>query len=93
MAKKEAPAPYASAIAPAHITGALKALSNGNANDGQQKNALKWIIEDLCGTYDMSFRPASVRDSDFAEGKRHVGNQIVRQLKLKTPERRTAGVG
>lgn len=88
MPKKEAPAPWASVNAPEYITGAIKALAAGNANDIQQKNALKWIIEDLCATYDMSFRPGSVRESDFAEGKRHVGNQLVRQMKLIVKERR-----
>lgn len=90
MAKKEAPAPWASANAPEHITGAIKSLAAGNANEGQQKNALKWIIEDLCETYGMSYRPGSVRDSDFAEGKRHIGNQLVRQVKL-IPKRGIGG--
>ena len=77
------PAPYDESV-----TGSLKALHAGVANAGQQQRALKWIIEALCGTYDLSYRPESDRDSSFAEGKRFVGMQIVKQLKLTTPERR-----
>jgi hypothetical protein len=77
------PAPYDEAI-----TGAIKALNSGTANEGQQQRALKWIIEAVSGTYDLSYRPDSDRDTAFAEGKRFVGNQIVKQLKLTTPERR-----
>jgi hypothetical protein len=35
----------------------------------------------------LSYRPQSERDTSFAEGKRFVGMQIVKQLKLTTPER------
>ena len=86
--KKEPPHPWSSVQAPEHITGAIKSLNAGNASEAQQKNAIAWIVEELCGTYNMSFRPGSVRETDFAEGMRHVGNQIVRQTKLKMPERR-----
>jgi hypothetical protein len=89
MARKTAlpwhPAPYDEAV-----TGALKALQSGTANAAQQQRALKWIIEPLCGTYDLSYRPGEdgERDTAFAEGKRFVGQQIVKQLKLTTPERK-----
>lgn len=61
---------------------AIQAVALGTATDAQQKRAMKWIIEALCDTYGMSYRPESVRDSDFAEGKRFVGNQIVKLTKL-----------
>jgi len=77
------PAPYDDSV-----TGALKALQSGTANAAQQQRALKWVIEALCGTYDLSFRPDCERATSFAEGKRFVGMQIVKQLKLTTPERR-----
>lgn len=70
------------------VTNALKGLNAGVASAGQQQMALQWIIETLCGTYDMSYRPDSDRDTVFAEGKRFVGMQIIKQLKLTTPERR-----
>jgi hypothetical protein len=76
------PAPYEPAD-----TGAIKALASGTANQGQQQRALNWIIMTLCGTYDMSYRSGSERDTAFAEGKRFVGNQIVKQTKLTTAEK------
>ena len=61
----------------------IKALARGDANPDQQKRALKWIIENAAGTYDLSYRPGeSSRDTDFAEGRRSVGLQIVKVLKV-----------
>jgi hypothetical protein len=71
------PAPYDEAD-----TYAIKALAAGVANEGQQKRALDWIINTLCGTYDLSYRPESDRDTAFAEGKRHIGLQLVKQVKM-----------
>lgn len=82
---KKAPEPWASFDADDADIAAIKALAAGVANDGQQKRALSMIITRLCGTYDLSFRPgglAGVRAADFAEGKRHVGNQLVRLTKI-----------
>jgi hypothetical protein len=61
---------------------AVKALAAGNASEGQQKRALDLIINRLCSTYDLSYRPASDRDTVFAEGKRFVGLQLVKMLKI-----------
>lgn len=66
-----------------HHAMAIKCLAEGNANEHQQKIAFNWILYDLCGTYDLSYRPDSQRDSDFAEGKRFVGLQLVKLLKIK----------
>lgn len=73
------PAPYIDAD-----TYAIKALAAGVANEGQQKRALEWIINTLCGTYDLSYRPGPEgdRDTAFAEGRRSVGLQLVKQIKL-----------
>lgn len=60
---------------------ALRALQTGNATQGQQQRALKWIIE-AAGTYDQAYRPASARDTDFACGMQHVGKQIVKLLNI-----------
>ncbi len=63
----------------------MQALATGEASPEQQKRALRWIVENAAGTYDMSYRPGAEngrRDTDFAEGKRHVGNQIVKLLKV-----------
>ncbi len=63
---------------------AIQALLAGEANADQQARALKWIIEAAAGTYDMSFRPgpSGERDTSFAEGRRFVGLQIVKLMKL-----------
>lgn len=68
--------------------GAIKALATGTANEGQQKRALRWIIEVACGTYDLSYRPASDRETVFAEGRRFVGLQLVKALHLDTTKLR-----
>ena len=60
----------------------MQALSRGEATDHQQQHALKFIVEQLAGTYDLSFRPDSPRVTDFAEGRRYVGLQIVKLTKL-----------
>lgn len=61
--------------------GAIQALLRGEADAGQQKRALEWIINAAAGTYEVSYVP----DSDqtiFAEGRRFVGLQIVKLMKL-----------
>lgn len=70
-------------------TMAIKALATGTANDGQQKRALAWIINAVCGTYDLSFRPGESgdRETAFAEGKRHVGLQIVKHINGSVPSK------
>lgn len=61
---------------------AVKAIASGTATDEQQKRMLKWLVETVCCTYDLSYRPISERDTVFAEGKRFVGLQIVKALHL-----------
>lgn len=64
---------------------AIQALSKGIANADQQKRAIKWIINSACATYDVSYRPGEEgrRDTDFAEGRRFVGLQIVKLVNIK----------
>jgi len=61
---------------------AIKGLAAGTASPEQQQRAIKWIIENACATYDLSYRPTSDRDTSFAEGRRFVGLEIVKALKL-----------
>jgi len=64
---------------------AIQALVRGDATADQQQRALRWIIEQAAGTYDQSFWPGGEdgrRNTDFAEGRRFVGNQIVKLTKL-----------
>jgi hypothetical protein len=60
----------------------IQALNRGDATPDMQRDVLKFIIESVAGTYDMSFRPESERDTCFAEGRRFVGLQIIKFLSL-----------
>ncbi len=73
------PAPYEDAD-----VYAIKALAAGVASADQQKRALGWVINTLCGTYDMPYRPGEGGDRDtvFACAKMYVGQQIVKLTKL-----------
>lgn len=59
---------------------AIRALCQGTASETQQVLAMEWIVH--CGSryYDLSYRPGDHRPSDFLEGRRFVGAQIVRLL-------------
>jgi hypothetical protein len=67
----------------------IKAVAAGTASDTQQQHAFKVIVNKFCGTYDQSFRPGvdGQRATDFAEGKRFVGNRIVHTIKRTIPEK------
>lgn len=64
---------------------ALTNLAAGNASEAQQKLALDWILNHAARTYDLAFRPGGQdgeRASSFAAGMQHVGQQIVRAMKI-----------
>lgn len=61
---------------------AIQAVARGDASEHQQRIFTEYLVNDLCGTYDLSFRPDSTRDSDFAEGRRFVGLQLVKLMKI-----------
>lgn len=61
---------------------AMQALARGEASEGQQKRALKWIIEKAAMTYDEPFVPDNARVTDNLLGRRSVGLQIVKLLNL-----------
>lgn len=61
---------------------AFKALARGEATADQQKHALNFLVNELAGTYDLSYRPERPYDTSFAEGKRHVGLQVVKLLNV-----------
>lgn len=75
-------APYLPARYELADISAVKAVAAGTASDEQQRRAIKWIIEGVCCTYDLSYRPTSDRDTSFAEGRRFAGLQIVKALHL-----------
>jgi hypothetical protein len=66
---------------------ACKAVAAGTANEGQQKRFMQFVINNVCRTYDLSYRPGDdgSRDTAFAEGKRFVGLQLVKFIKIPWP--------
>lgn len=64
-----------------HIS-AIQALSRGDANAEQQKLALQYIVNNICLTYDMPYRPDNQRDTDFLLGRMYAGQQIVKLLRV-----------
>ena len=67
------------------VAGCIQALERGDATDDQQREALRWIINVACATYEYSYCPGGEegrRDSDHHEGRRFVGLQIVKHLKV-----------
>ena len=93
MAPKKLPlppnAPYRPARLSTTIVYAIKALPDGKADAAQQSALLHWLLYEATKAYDMSFRPGGEdgkRDSDFAEGKRFVGLQIVRAFNMSPEE-------
>jgi len=70
---------------PADAT-ALQALMRGDCPANLQTRAIRFIMFDLCGLRDLSYRyggPEGDRDTAFAEGKRFVGLQIAKLLEQK----------
>lgn len=63
---------------------AIRACIAGNANEGQQKLAMDWIITRAANLYDMSYRPGDSSATAFHEGRRFVGNQIVKMTRPET---------
>ena len=61
---------------------ALKAVAAGNATGDQQIRALKFIVEQIAGTYEEVYCPGAGgdRDTAYALGKRRVGTYIVSLL-------------
>lgn len=80
--KKGEPAPYFVRNYEDHEIHAIQAMSLGTANPEQQKMALKFIVEALAGTYDVSYRSSSDRDTSFCEGRRFVGLKLITMIKL-----------
>lgn len=87
MSKAKTPLPWQAVDYDEGITAAIKALNAGNANEGQQQRALKWIIEVVCATYEQPFQPdgrGGSRATEFMCGRMFAGQQIIKQTKLTT---------
>lgn len=62
---------------------AVRAFSEGKANDGQQITVWNWLLHAVCQIEGMSYRAGGIeaqRATDFAEGKRYVANQLRKML-------------
>lgn len=73
---------------------AFRAMFEGNANEGQQKRALQWLLFNACHIGASSFA-ATDRETAFLEGQRSIGVQIARfrepeALALITPKKAKA---
>ena len=79
------PAPIPHGSVPAHVSSndatAIQALAAGNANDGQQKHALDWILKKACGLSEWPYRD-SERETCIALGRQFVGQQIVGAMRI-----------
>lgn len=60
----------------------IQALQRGEATPQQQKDFLNWLVNQACATYDQSFQLEGDRESSFSAGRRFVGLQVVKLLKL-----------
>jgi len=74
-----APAPYDK-----DILIAIRACIAGKASEGQQQTAMDWIITKASNLYDVSYRKQDTHATAFAEGRRFVGNQIVKMTRPET---------
>jgi len=86
MKKEELP--YAPAAYEAQHVSAVQLLEQGDCPPHLQKEFLRWLVEDVCRTYDMSFRFDPYQTA-FAEGRRFPGNQVIKMLKLQASKLRS----
>ncbi len=61
---------------------AIKALGKGEADEYQQKLALKIIINDFSRAHDLCYIPDSQDQSTFISGRAFVGQQILLHLNI-----------
>lgn len=71
--------PFSPKVMPEDITDAyaIQAVARGEGGPIEQERAIKCIIEELAGTYAMTFNPESESITAFNEGSRKVGRAIV----------------
>ncbi len=67
-------------ITPADVR-AIQDIEQGKATPDQQKRGLEFIIFNLCGTYQPTYGESD-RDSNFLDGRRFVGLELVTCLNL-----------
>lgn len=65
---------------------AIKAMSEGTADAGQQHMALAVIVKKLGRTYDLAFFPGKPDEGHFMAGRQFVGLQITKIINQKAPK-------
>lgn len=60
----------------------IQAVARGEADARQQQHALLVIVEKLAGTYEHTFVPRETETTVYLEGRRSVGLQIVKLVKV-----------
>lgn len=60
----------------------IQAVAAGTADARQQQHALQVIVEKLAGTYEHTFVPRETETTVYLEGRRSVGLQIVKLVKV-----------
>lgn len=58
----------------------VQALVRGEANEGQQKQFLEWLVHKACDTYGEPFDPDNARLTDYQLGRRSVGLAVVKHI-------------
>lgn len=92
MAKKPDGPPLPHQPAKYHLAdlSAVQALAAGKATAEQQKRALRWIVEDVCLTYDLGWHPEGAHAASFVAGRRFAGLQIVKAATINVAALRKA---
>lgn len=85
MPKPSASAPWLPVKYRKADVAALQAMWRGEATPDQQTRAMEYIVGKVSDRNGMSFRPGGAegaRETDFAEGRRFVGNQILKLINI-----------
>lgn len=61
---------------------ALKAVYDGTANDGQQRLALKVIVNNFSRAQDLLYIPESFDETAFLNGRAYVGQRILKYINI-----------
>ena len=63
--------------------GAVKAVAEGRASPEQQKRAMAYIVNTICGIHDWAYRPGlNDRDTNIGLGRQFVGHMISKMCRI-----------
>lgn len=60
---------------------AIQACFEGRADEHQQRRAMAFIVNEIADTYNLAYRPDSIRETDFMLGRQFVGQALVMMSK------------